>query len=200
MNSNKRNRCLSVILCLTIGFSLSSCTKEEVQQEEKKAFIQYFKANLGSQTMNVSNALKDDDRSQLQASWTGVDIAIGKQLEVYVVNVKLPKALLNTTKESHLKFQIYDIKKKQYQINVDDPYETDFGTFIYLVKNPGMDNEVEYTTSSFRKPFVLEITKYERPNGDIVPVVGGKLNGVLYNPKNLMDSVVIQNGDFELWR
>ncbi|MCX2450124.1 DUF5025 domain-containing protein [Pedobacter sp. PLR] len=200
MNNNKANTYLSVLLCLMIGFSLSSCTKEQVQQEEKQAFTQYFKGTVGTQAINVRNTLRDDDRSQLQGSWSGLDIAIGNQIEIYTVNVKLPKELLNTTNEAKLRFQINNIQKKQYQINVDDPYETDFGTFIYLMKNPGLDNQVIYQTSSLKKPFNIEITKYEFPNGDILPMVGGKLNGVLYNEKNLMDSVVIQNGDFEVWR
>ncbi len=192
-----KNATLKISFCLTAILALSSCKKEIAQTQKKQEYIQHFNATVAGKSVRIQNSL-NKDRIQFNGSWTGVGMGNGTQLEMYTVRVTLPKEVLGRADESKLRFQIFDIQRKEYQINGDKLYEKDFSTHIYLQNSVGKSNDVIYTTSSLKKPFKIEITKYELPKGSLVPIVGGKLNGVLYNTKDLTDSILIHDGDFEV--
>lgn len=175
---------------------LSSCKKQISEKAEEPIRVQYLKAEIGSQSIDIRKT--DNDRNLFYGSWTGVGMATGTQIDMYSVELNLSKVLLVSNEVSKLRFQIFDIKTKQYQIDHDFSFPIDFTTYIYMIKNAGGKNEVIYSTSRLKKPFSIEVKRFEYPNDSIIPIVGGKFNGVLYNTKNLKDSVVIENGEFEV--
>ncbi|WP_316839797.1 DUF5025 domain-containing protein [Pedobacter gandavensis] len=196
MKNIKRNPALILLPYLLAAFSLSSCKKESPVKEEKKADIQYLKATIDGQSISLQKT--DNDRTVFYGSWTGLGMGNGAKIDIYTVDVNLPKASLSSTDVFRLSFQIYDVKKRKYEMEGDLSDRTDFGAYIYAVKKPDLGENVLYSTSSLKKPFHIEITKYEYPKNSLIPIVGGKFNGVLYNTKNLLDSIVVKNGEFEV--
>lgn len=191
----KINNILKTLLCFTILFIFYSCKKNTEQTEEKQEYTQYFNALIANKSIAIQNS-HSKNRNLFRGSWTGVDMINGDQIEMYTVKTILPKEVLNMNAE--LNFQIFDIKKKIYFINEDDIYKKDFSTHIYLKKHEDLNNETIYTTRKVKKPFEIEITKYEFPNESLIPILGGNFNGVLYNVKDITDSITIKNGNFEV--
>lgn len=187
------NRHLKILFSFSVIFTILSCKKQAQQPVEKQEYTQYFNALVDSIPIQIKNSF-DKDRSNFMGSWTGVGMKNGDQMEMYTVKAVLPKEQFPS--KSVLNFQIFDIKRKAYHINSN--YLEAFSTHIFLVKNAGTATQAIYTTNDLKKPFEIEITKYEFPNGRHPPIVGGKLNGVLYNEKSTADSISIYNGNFEV--
>lgn len=177
--------------------SLFSCKKQTVEVPKNEKYIQYFKADIAGQTLDLKSSI-DENRDLFRGSYTEIGFGDGTFKEMYTVNVAVPNTLLNTSIQSKLQFQLFDIKKGVYQLSNDDSYQKDFSSHIYLVTNLGMQDSKLYTTNEKKPPFNISITRYEKVKGSMIPFVGGKLNGVLYNVKDLKDSIVIDNGVFDV--
>ncbi|MBB2148262.1 DUF5025 domain-containing protein [Pedobacter gandavensis] len=189
------NKYLKILFTLSTIPTVLSCTKQEEQPLKKPEYKQYFNAEINNKSIQIQNNLFKD-RENLTGSWTGVGMNNRDQIDMYTVRVILPKAQFPSN--SVLNFQVFDIKKKAYYLNDAAKYLERLSTHIFLAKNSGTDSTVLYTTNNLKKPFEIKITKYELLNDSFVPIVGGKLYGVLYNVKNMTDSVTIYNGDFEV--
>lgn len=186
---------LFALLCF-----ITACKKEPIPaKEEKQEFIQYFGAVINDVNVNIRNT-QDKDRTKLHGQWTGVGMGNGQQIPMYTVDVNLPKEAPQDLFEPKLRLQIFDIHHGLFLLDGTNSYYESFASHIALFKRYGNgNNEVKsYVAHPSKKPFAVEITRYEYPEGSGVPYVGGKLNGVLYNEKNLQDSIVIKNGQFEV--
>lgn len=197
MDNHRMSRYFSMLSCLIVIGTFYSCKKESAETPKKQEHLQYFKATVDNKPVGIELPM-GENRELYNGSWTGVGMANGEEKEMYTVHVALPKELLNSNRGSVLRFQIFDIKKKEYQISNDAPGPNNLSSHVFLWKDAGAEGETTYSTSSLKKPFKVEITKYESPYKSNLRTVGGKLSGVLYNTKNLMDSIVIQNGSFEV--
>lgn len=176
----------------------TACKKESIAEKpKKKEYIQFFDAQIGNQQVAIRNSI-DNNRTIFRGNWTGVGNGKGQFTDMYAVDVQLPNEQSSGVKELKLRFQIFDIKKKKYQITGEDRFYKDFGTYIGLVKSLGNSNGVLYVPNVNKQPFEIEITKYEFVNGGGAPIVGGTLSGTLYNEKNADDFIVIKNGKFEV--
>lgn len=193
MNTN-----LKIWLYLLIFLSFSSCKKEESKKEDNIEYIQYFSAKIGGKNIDIKNSI-NGDRFKLHGSWTGIN---NDEVHVYQVKVNLPEERNEIVKyETLLNFQIYDIERNKVNNIIDNEfYQNDFNSYIFLSKTMIDDdkNYTIYSPNTNKKPFKIEITKYQFIKDSLVPIVGGKLNGVLYNKKNLLDSVIIKDGIFEV--
>ncbi|MBC8986705.1 DUF5025 domain-containing protein [Pedobacter sp. N36a] len=189
------NTHLKLLLCFTVLLICYSCKKEIVQTKEETEYTQYFSAVIGSKSITIQNSLSKD-RSLFKGSWTGVGMSNWDQIEMYTIKTILPKEALKVNAE--LNFQIFDIKKNTYHIDKADFFEKSLSTYIYLKKYDDFNNETIYSANKAKKPFEIKITKYDFPNESLTPVVRGTLSGVLYNVKDLRDSITIKNGDFEV--
>ncbi|WP_316821221.1 DUF5025 domain-containing protein [Pedobacter gandavensis] len=189
------NAHLKLLLCFIVLLICYSCKKEKAPTKEETEYTQYFNAVIGSKPITIQNSLAKD-RNLFKGSWTGVGMSNGNQIEMYTIKAILPKETLKAHAE--LNFQIFDIKKNTYHIDNADFFEKSLSTYIYLKKYDDLNNEAIYSTDKTKKSFEIEITKYEFPNESLTPVVRGTLSGVLYNVKDLRDSITIKNGDFEV--
>ncbi len=174
-----------------------SCKKQEVEVPAKQTYIQYFNANIAGQDLNIKNSI-DENRNIFRGQLTGIGYGDGTQKEMYTVNVVVPKVLLNTSIDTKLQFQLFDIKKEEYQLSNSEHYKKDFASYVYLVTDLGMTNSKLYTTNESKPPFKITITRYEKVKDSALPFVGGTLNGVLYNVKDLQDSIQIKDGAFDV--
>jgi hypothetical protein len=180
------------LLCLT-----SACKKESIpQKEEKQEYVQFFGAVINNNNINVLNT-QSKDRWKLHGQWTGVGMGDGRQIPMYTVDVTLPKEATQDLYDPKLRLQLFDIHHGLFLLDGTNAYSESFASHIAIFKGSGNDFKA-YVAHPSKKPFAVEITKYEYPEGSGVPYVGGKLNGVLYNENNLQDSVVIKNGQFEV--
>lgn len=187
----------SLIVCCSI-LSLS-CKKEAIPTEQKaEPYVQHFSANINGTSVSIKNTI-DNNRGLLRGSWTGVGIGTKPMINMYTVNVLLPKAVPYMDYDSKLIFQIFDIKTGLNRITGEDDYYKDFGTFIAITRRTGdRSNDIMYTANKQKKPFEVSISRYEIPKNSMTPIVGGTLRGVLYNTKNIQDSIVIDQAKFEV--
>ncbi|WP_316799619.1 DUF5025 domain-containing protein [Pedobacter frigidisoli] len=187
----------NTILTLLFPVLLFSCKKDPAETTEKQPYVQYFKADVAGQSLDIKGS-NSTNREIFRGSRTIIGDADGTQHEMYTVNVALQATVLNTTSPSKLQFQIFDIRPKEYQLANGDAYQKNFSTHIFLVTDLGRPDSKLYTTSAVKSPFHIVISKYDMPKDSGIPFVGGKLDGVLYNVKNLQDSIVIRNGVFDV--
>jgi ferredoxin len=186
--------CIALLLCV------AACKKEAIpQKEEKQEFVQFFGAVINDTNINILNT-QSKDQSKLHGQWTGVGMANGREIPMYTISVVLPKDTPQDLFDPKLSVQIFDIHPGLFLLNGANSYYEDFASHIVLLKRYGSNNGdfKAYVAHPSKKPFEVEITRYQYPEGSIVPYVGGKLNGVLYNEKNLQDSIVIKSGKFEV--
>lgn len=176
---------------------LFSCKKQKTEAPVKEPYIQFINVQIAGKYLEIKGSI-DRNRDIFSGSWTGIGYGDGTQKEMYTVNVIVPNTFLNTTLASRLQFRIFDIEKKEYRLSGNDPYKQSFASSISLVTNLGLADSKVYTTNETKPPFKIEINRYEKPKGSGVPFVGGKLSGVLYNVKNLQDSIVIKDGVFDV--
>ncbi|MFD2289087.1 DUF5025 domain-containing protein [Pedobacter petrophilus] len=188
---------LKITSFLFVSLSFFSCEKNITETTIKEKYTQYFNANIAGQSLNIKGSI-DENRDIFSGSWTGVGNSDGTQKDMYRVKVTVPRTFLNTTLDAKLSFQVYDIKPGIYLLSDAKAYQKDFANHMYLATNVGLENSNFYTTNEQKNPFKIEITKYEKPKDSSVPIVGGKINGTLYNIKNLRDSIVIKDGVFEV--
>ena len=185
-----------IIFCVIISL-FTACEKEHTEVIAKDSYIQYFQANIAGKPINIEGPIATN-RDIFQGSWTILGNSDGTSNEMYTVNVKVPKDVLNTTISSILRFQIFDIKAREYLINSKNAFQKDFSTHIYLVTELGTSASKTFTTTESKTAFKISISKYEKPKDGSVPFVGGNLNGVLYNTRDLQDSIVIKDAAFEV--
>ncbi|WP_316762069.1 DUF5025 domain-containing protein [Pedobacter aquatilis] len=184
------------IFCVIISL-FTACEKEHAKVDPENGYIQYFKANIAGKTVNIEGPIATN-RDIFHGSWTILGNSDGTSNEMYTVNVKVPKEVLNTTTSSKLQFQMFDIKAREYLLNSKNAFQKDFSTHIYLVTELGTSASKTFTTNEGKTAFKISISKYEKPKDGSVPFVGGNLNGVLYNAKDLQDSIVIKDAAFEI--
>ncbi|MEE1947089.1 DUF5025 domain-containing protein [Pedobacter sp. KR3-3] len=191
----KNSLLLSTVLTALL---FTACKKDDIAKKpQKEEYIQFFDAQIGGQQVAIRNSI-DKNRSVFQGQWTGVGNGKGETVDMYTVNVQLPNDKATDLIETRLRFQIFDIEPKAYQISGQVKYYETFGTYIGLSKKLDNGSWSLYVPQVNKKPFEVGITKYQFVYGSGVPIVGGTLNGTLYNEKNLQDSIVIKNGKFEV--
>lgn len=192
-----------VFLITTIsifGISCEKAKKNDPDAEKSTApFSQHFYAFINNKPITVHSSL-EKNRDLFNGQWTGIGMPNGSNINLYKVNVVLPEEGSAGGLHSDLKFQIYNISKKTFLITGKDNYYNVTGTYIALKKQtgPAETDQKIYVAKPGKKPFEVQIITYESIKGSLVPLVEGKLNGVLYNVKNPLDSVVIKNGDFRV--
>ena len=180
---------------LLLAITFLSCKKDKIEIPVKPVYIQYFNANIAGKDLNIKGSL-GENRGVFRGSWTVLGYGNGTDKDLYRVDVAIPNRISNSS-SAQLSFQIFDIKQKPYTISSARAYLESFSSNIYLIVKSSTSSYV-YTTSELKKPFVVNITKYEKPKDGSLPFVGGKIDGVLYNTKNLQDSIVIRDGVFEV--
>ncbi|WP_265800977.1 DUF5025 domain-containing protein [Pedobacter sp. MC2016-05] len=186
-----------IIFFLAICLSMIACKKENTDVPKEDSYKQYFQANIAGKPINIAGNISTP-RNIFHGSWTILGNSDGTNNEMYTVNVQVPKDVLNTKIGSKLQFQIFDIKTGEYLLNSKIAFQKDFSTHIYLVTELGTAGSKTYTTDESKKAFKISILKYQKPKDGSVPFVGGNLNGVLYNTKDLQDSIVIKDAAFEV--
>lgn len=190
-------------LLLAAGLLSFSCSKDKniIEKPIQKEYTQHFEAVIAGKSIAVENTISKD-RDILSGQWTGIGMSDGSAKSLYNVLVRLPKGFLDNDLEPVLRFQVDDIKVGYFNITGEnDRYENLEGSHIVLSawgKNGNSDDAIVYTANPDKKPFSLEITRYEYLSGSAIPIVGGKLSGVLYNEENVQDSITIRNGVFEV--
>ncbi|WP_133780792.1 DUF5025 domain-containing protein [Pedobacter nutrimenti] len=197
-------KCTSTIVFLVIFAIIGiSCEKNkkidpEVDQQAQ-VFSQHFYAFINDKPVTVHSSL-EKNRALFNGQWTGIGMPKGSNINLYKVNVVVPKEAFKEGYASDLKFQIYNISKKTFFITGKDDYYNVTGTYIAMRKKtgPAETDQKIYAANIKKKPFQVLITNYETIKGSLVPLVEGRLNGVLYNIKNPSDSVVIKNGEFKV--
>ena len=186
-----------IIFFLAICLSMIACKKENTDVPKEDSYKQYFQANIAGKPINIEGNISTP-RNIFHGSWTILGNSDGTNTEMYTVNLQVPKDVLNTKIGSKLQFQIFDIKTGEYLLNSKIAFQKDFSTHIYLVTELGTSGSKTYTTDESKKAFKISILKYQKPKDGSVPFVGGNLNGVLYNTKDLQDSIVIKDAAFEV--
>lgn len=186
-----------IIFFVAICLSIIACKKENADTAKEDIYIQYFKANISGIPINIVGNISTH-RDIFHGSWTVLGNSDGTNNEMYTVNIQVPKEVLNTKINPKLQFQIFDIKAREYLLNNKVAFQKDFSTHIYLVTELGTSASKTYTTNESKKAFKISILKYEKPKDGSVPFVGGNLNGVLYNTKDLQDSIIIKDAAFEV--
>lgn len=188
---------LKVTALIFIGVSFFSCKKDKIETPVVEKYTQYFNANINGKPLSITGSM-GENRNIFSGSWTGIGYNDGSQKEMYRVDVSIPNPVLNSTSNARLSFQIFNIQPKLYAISSAKSYRESFSTGIYLVSDLNLNSSKVYTTNEVKKAFQIDITKYERPKDGTLPIVGGKINGTLYNTDNLQDSIVIKDGVFEV--
>ena len=186
---------LKFVGLLLLAITFLSCKKDKIEIPVKPVYIQYFNANIAGKDLNIKGSL-GENRGVFRGSWTVLGYGNGIDKDLYRVDVAIPNRISNSS-SAQLSFQIFDIKQKPYTISSARAYLESFSSNIYLIVKSSTSSDV-YTTSELKKPFVVNITKYEKQKDGSSPFVGGKIDGVLYNTKNLQDSIVIRDGVFEV--
>ena len=190
-------------LLLAAGLLSFSCSKDKaiIDKPIQKEYTQHFEAVIAGKSVAIENTISKD-RDILSGQWTGIGMSDGSAKSLYNVLVRLPKGLLDNNLEPVLRFQIDNIQIGYFNITgINDRYENLEGSHIVLSawgKNGNSEDAVVYTANPDKKPFGLEITRYEYLSGSTIPIVGGKLSGVLYNEEDVQDSITIRNGVFEV--
>lgn len=189
-----------LIVIALVGISCEKTKKDGLEEDQSaQIFSQHFYAFINDKPITVHSSL-EKDRANFNGQWTGIGMANGGNINLYKVNVLLPKEISKEGYTSDLKFQIYNISKKTFLITgKDDSYNVK-GTYIALRKKtgPAETDQKVYAANTKKKPFQIKITNYETIKGSLVPSVEGRLDGVLYNIKNSRDSIIIKNGEFKV--
>lgn len=162
--------------------------------EEEQEYIQYFEALINGKEVRVESSYSKN-RENLRGSWTGVSFGNGPQIAMYTINVTFPGEEEFVPK---LRFQVFDLSKRKQEVTHENSYHENFGTYVVYVKDPENEEDEATVYAPGSKPFIIEITKIDYPEGSSIPYVGGTLNGVLYSRDNPKDSVIIENANFEV--
>ena len=197
LSSRCMKKMTAYLFYLTFFVSVLSCKKQDFKVSQKKTYIQYFKANVAGQTLDIKNSI-DENRHIFRGQYSEIGYGNGIFKEMYTINVAVPKTILNTSIDTKLQFQIFDSGIGKYEISSSDSYKGSFNTHVYIVTDLGMPSGKTYTTHETKAPFNILITRYEKAANSALPFVGGKLDGVLYNVKDLQDSIVIKDGSFDV--
>ncbi|WP_295767729.1 DUF5025 domain-containing protein [uncultured Mucilaginibacter sp.] len=189
---NTRIALLNMSLTLSAALSITSCSKTRVAKPQPEEFVQHFKANIAGKEISIENT-RDRNRTQLTGQWTGLGNGDGTEKSIYTVDVILPADISPISAQARLRVQVENVKKGEFLITGENKDYPPYKSLISL-----RNSNISYSANTAKKPFEVEITRYEYPYGSMVPYVGGKLNGVLYNEKNLQDSIIIKDGTFEV--
>lgn len=174
-----------------------SCKKDvpPVEKEEQE-HIQYFEAVINGEKVRVESTYSWN-RDKLNGHRTEIGFDGGAREDMYNLNVTLPQK--NEGLVSKIRFQILDLDRRTQKITGEVPYYNSAGTFIVYYKKPeNKEDDPEFYVPHADKPFIAEITKIEYPEWSVIPYVGGKLHGVLYSEINPRDSIIIEDGMFEV--
>lgn len=192
------NTIVFLIVLSLVGISCEKTEKTDPDVDHAaQTFSQHFYAFINEKPVTVHSSL-EKNRSDFNGQWTGIGQPNGSKINLYRVNVVLPKDSSKEGYEANLKFQIYNISKKTFLITGKDDYYNVTGTYIAMKKKtgPGETDQKVYAANTKKKPFKIQITNYQTLRGSLVPLVEGRLDGTLYNIKNPLDSIVIKNGEF----
>ncbi len=79
---------------------------------------------------------------------------------------------------------------------LDGSYKEDFDSYIIFQIQQPTGNPKRYVNDHFRSPFIIQVNEIFQPEGSAIPGIKGSFSGTLYNEDDLLDSLVIENGDF----
>jgi hypothetical protein len=182
---------------------LSACKQEQTPAPQKESYVQFFtgainnkRVDIKTQTTVTYQACESCNIESISGDWTGFT-SINK--DAYAVTVFLAKENPADAQMPKLKFRIFDIKPATFKITGEEDIYSPLATYIVLLKKGKTDAESTfYTANQQYKPFEITINKYVFNPDSGLPVVGGRLNGVLYNTTNHQDSIVLKDCTFEV--
>ncbi|PYF77124.1 DUF5025 domain-containing protein [Pedobacter nutrimenti] len=185
----------SLLLSMFIIFTICACKKEHPipKPPPEKEYVQYFKGFISEKPLLVT-------QSGISGDWTGLSSVSAPDMEVYRVIVNLQETYAGRLQTSFLRFQLFNMKNRTFKISGHEPILDLRNSYIFLNKKLGPNDEDAkfYTPNNLKKPFEINITRYEYLKNSGLPYVKGTLNGVLYNIKDITDSIVIRDGDFDV--
>ncbi len=148
----------------------------------------------------VSN-IASKNREILKGSFSVIRYAQGQTRQMYNIDVAIPALDGNISTKSRLKIQLEHIKPGIFNITGNDSiFQPLAGSFAVLSIRTAANSHtlVQYTASTKKQPFRVQVTGFDYPAYSSTPTVTGTFNGTLYNTQNINDSVIVKNGTFKV--
>lgn len=187
--------CISIFLLLT----LAACGDNKYTEEKITPWqLNYFEGDLNNKLVSVKDPPSEslihtayalNYRKYEDGNWTTTQTF----QEVYEISIPLTRAMGFSPAEDkkiRLEISLSPLNKGIYKIQHDN-YSLSSSRVCIMYE---IHSNLEAVYFPSKEPLILELTRVECP--DIVPIIEGKLEGILYNISNPQDSIVIKNATF----
>jgi hypothetical protein len=182
-------------ICVIFATLSISCNKKETIEIKSDIDSQTLRMQINGQDW-VSTSHNSSDREALHGQYTEFG---NKGLFTPMYTITATKKV--DSQSQGFRIQIYNLGKTgDYFISgADDIYKSSSTHVVYSKRlSNAEDDVVMYTANPQKSPFKVVIKNYDIPYGSLLPTVGGSFEGVLFNMKNKLDSVIISEGSFEV--
>lgn len=172
----------SVMMILTAALTLISCDKNE---EEEKPILSYFRGMENDMPINIEQNVDYDARIKPHSS---IRESSGR-----ILSYNFTFSLDQGNGLGNLDVMLAPLRMGLYKIPaVDILFFSGFESQVAVF----LDGK---TYQPHKNPFIIAIDYIDPTLETSFPHIKGRMEGVLYNGKNLKDSITFKNVEFRVW-